>query len=100
MTLTLKIYLPRTVRGDFPIGHHLVAEAGVHDAVANQHGAVSVVLADGSLLGVKPDEYLRPDAIVCPSCFAARGVRCLEKIKDGSKFVDYYHQERIDAAKG
>ena len=54
-----KIYLPRMVHGDFPFGHHLVAQPGVHDAVANQHGAVSVVLAEGKLLGVKPDEYER-----------------------------------------
>jgi hypothetical protein len=56
---TFKIYLPRLVHGDWPIGHTLVAEAGVHDAVANQYGAVSVLLPDGTLLGVKPDEYER-----------------------------------------
>ncbi len=54
-----KIYLPRMVHGDFPIGHNLIAEAGIHDAVANQHGAVSVVLPNGKLLGVKPDEFER-----------------------------------------
>jgi len=54
-----KIYLPRMVHGDFPIGHHLIAQAGVHYAVANQHGAVSVVLPDGKLLGVKPGEFER-----------------------------------------
>lgn len=58
-TRRLKIYLPREVRGDFPIGHQLVAEAGVHEAITNQHGAVSVVLADGKLLGVKPGEFVR-----------------------------------------
>jgi len=56
-TKRLKIYLPRAVHGDFPIGHNLVAEAGVHEAVTNQHGAVSVLLADGRLLGVKPGEF-------------------------------------------
>ena len=56
---TFKIYLPRTVHGDWPIGHTTIAEAGVHDAVANRYGAVSVVLHDGKLLGVKPDEYER-----------------------------------------
>ena len=45
--------------GDWQFGHNIIAEAGVHDAVANQHGAVSVVLADGKLLGVKPDEFER-----------------------------------------
>ena len=55
----LKIYLPREVRGDFPIGHNLAAEAGVHNAITNEHGAVSVVLADGKLLGVKPGEFVR-----------------------------------------
>jgi len=53
----LKVYLPRMVHGDWPIGHHLIAEAGIHDAVQNKHGAVSVVLKDGQLLGVKPDEF-------------------------------------------
>ena len=52
-----KIYLPRMVHGDFPFGHNLIAETGIHDAVANQHGAVSVVLPNGKLLGVKPDEF-------------------------------------------
>ena len=56
---TFKIYLSRTIRGDWPIGHHLVADPGVHDAVANQHGAVSIVLDHGQLLGVKPDEFER-----------------------------------------
>lgn len=54
---TFKIFLPRTVRGDWPIGHMLVAKTGVHSAVRNTHGAVSVVLSDGELLGVKPDEF-------------------------------------------
>lgn len=54
-----KVYLPRMVHGDFPFGHNTIAEAGIHDAVANQHGAVSVVLPNGKLLGVKPDEFER-----------------------------------------
>lgn len=57
MENTFKIFLPRMVKGDWPIGHHLVAEIGVHNAVRNPLGAVSVVLSDGSLLGVKPDEF-------------------------------------------
>ena len=56
---TFKILLPRMVHGDWPIGHNVIAEAGIHDAVENQHGAVAVVLPDGSLLGVKPDEFER-----------------------------------------
>jgi hypothetical protein len=54
-----KIYLPRMVRGDYPIGHNTIAEAGVHDAIANKHGVVAVVLPDGTLLGVKPGEFQR-----------------------------------------
>lgn len=54
---TFRIFLPCRVRGDFPIGHKLVAEMGYHNAVKNQYGAVSVVLPNGQLLGVKPDEY-------------------------------------------
>jgi hypothetical protein len=54
----MKIYLPRAVRGDWPIGHHLVAQKGTHEAVMNTHGAVAVVLPEG-LLGVKPTEFER-----------------------------------------
>lgn len=57
MSEIFKIFLPRMVHGDWPIGHMLIAKVGIHDAVRNPHGAVSVVLADGQLLGVKPDEY-------------------------------------------
>jgi len=57
MSGTFKICLPRLVHGDWPIGHNLIAQCGVHDAVRNKNGAVSVVLPDGKLLGVKPDEY-------------------------------------------
>ena len=56
---TFKIYLPRLVHGDWPIGHNTIAQAGIHDAVANKYGAVSVVLPDGKLLGVKPGEFER-----------------------------------------
>jgi hypothetical protein len=34
-----------------------IAREGIHNAIANKYGAVSVVLPDGRLLGVKPDEY-------------------------------------------
>ena len=54
---TFQIYLPQRVRGDWPIGHLMVAEAGVQKAVRNKLGAVSVVLPNGDLLGVKPDEW-------------------------------------------
>ena len=53
----IKVYLPRRVQGDWPIGHDVIAEPGVHDAVVNQYGAVSVVLPNGKLLGVKPGEF-------------------------------------------
>lgn len=56
---TFKIFLPERVQGDFPFGPAVIAEPGVHDAVANKHGAVAVVLPDGKLLGVKPNEFQR-----------------------------------------
>jgi hypothetical protein len=59
----MKVYLPQDVRGDWPIGHHLVARAGYHEAVANPHGAVCVVLPSGELLGVKPGEFESHDEI-------------------------------------
>lgn len=57
MENTFKVFLPRMVKGDWPVGHRIIAEMGVHNAVRNKYGAVSVVLADGSFLGVKPDEF-------------------------------------------
>lgn len=59
----MKIYLPHPVRGDFPIGHHLTAERGYHDAVSNPLGAIAVI-TPGGLLGIKPDEYEH----VCAAC--------------------------------
>lgn len=53
----LQIRLRTEVRGDWPIGHTKVAEAGAHDASVNQHGAVCVHLPDGGRLGVKPGEF-------------------------------------------
>lgn len=54
-----KIYLPRMVHGDWPIGHLLIAQPGVYDAVENRHGAIAVKLPGGEMLGVKPGEYER-----------------------------------------
>ena len=53
------IYLPKAIRGDWPIGHHLIADPGIHEAISNRYGAVAIVLPDGQLLGVKPDEFER-----------------------------------------
>jgi hypothetical protein len=55
----IKVYLPREVRGDCPIGHLTIAGTGVHDAISNKYDAVSVILPDGKLLGVKPGEFER-----------------------------------------
>jgi hypothetical protein len=54
---TFKIFLPRMVHGDWPIGHDVIAKRGIHTAIKNRYGAVSVVLPGGSLLGVKPGEF-------------------------------------------
>ena len=51
-----KIVILREIRGDFPIGHHLVAAPGVYRPFVNPHGAVSVEV-DGQLLGLKPGEF-------------------------------------------
>jgi hypothetical protein len=57
-TATKKIRLLQTVRGDWPIGHMYVAYAGIYDDfVVNPHGAVAVKLRDGTLLGIKPEEF-------------------------------------------
>ena len=51
------IALTRQVRGDFPIGHKSIADAGVHQCMSNQQGAVSVIASDGHTLGIKPSEF-------------------------------------------
>ena len=51
-----KIRLSRQVRGDFPIGHHTVAQPGTYIPFLNRHGAVSVEL-NGEFLGLKPNEF-------------------------------------------
>lgn len=55
-----RIRLLTAVRADLPGPRHSpeIARVGqVYDAYCNRHGAVSAILADGSLLGVKPDEF-------------------------------------------
>ena len=54
---TFKVYLPRMVHGDWPIGHMIQAPRGTYNAIRNQYGAVSVILPGSTLLGVKPDEF-------------------------------------------
>lgn len=51
-----KIAVLRAIRGDCPIGHHLVAEAGVYVPFLNRYGAVSVEI-NGEQLGLKPSEF-------------------------------------------
>jgi len=51
-----KILLINEVRGDPPIGHHLIAEAGIYIPFINPQGAVSVEV-NGALLGLKPGEF-------------------------------------------
>ena len=58
MTVPRIVYLPRDVRSELPFHEDVVAPRGYHFAHENQHGAVSVRASDGSLLGVKPDEFV------------------------------------------
>lgn len=51
------ISLSEDVRGDWPIGHQVIAPAGKYEARCNQFGAVSVMTPSGDLLGIKPDEF-------------------------------------------
>lgn len=51
-----RVTLAHHIASDIP-GDGRAAEPGVYDAVSNRRGAVSVVLEDGALLGVKPSEY-------------------------------------------
>jgi hypothetical protein len=43
-------------------------------------------------------DYKPPYNVVCPKCRAARGGRCLEPVKDGSKFIEEPHEERVELA--
>jgi len=51
-----QIYLPRTVRGDFPFSD-TAAEPGLYIASFNPQGAASVRATNGKVLGVKPGEF-------------------------------------------
>ncbi len=42
--------------------------------------------------------YKAPYNVVCPKCFSTRGVRCTEPVRDGSKFTDEPHEERVTLA--
>ena len=50
------IILSKTIRGDFPVGHHIVAEPGEYEAYCNPYGAVSVKTPNGDL-GLRLDEF-------------------------------------------
>jgi len=51
-----KIVVLREVRGDYPIGSHVVAAPGVYVPFINPQGAVSVE-TNGEMLGLKPGEF-------------------------------------------
>ena len=50
------IILSKTIRGDFPLYHHIVAEPGKYEAYCNPYGAVSVKTPNGDL-GLRLDEF-------------------------------------------
>jgi hypothetical protein len=52
-----RVLLEGPVRGDYPIGHTTLAEAGEHDCESNRYGAISVIATNGQRLGVKPAEF-------------------------------------------
>ena len=52
-----RVLLKGPVRGDYPIGHTTLAEAGEHDCESNRYGAISVRATNGQRLGVKPAEF-------------------------------------------
>lgn len=51
-----RVVLRRQIRGDFPIGHKVIAWPGVRDAHCNSLGAVSVGTTEGKL-GLRLDEF-------------------------------------------
>ena len=52
-----RIVLVNTIRGDSPIGYHIVATPGEYEADCNQYGAVSIKTSNGDLLGLRLDEF-------------------------------------------
>jgi hypothetical protein len=39
-----------------------------------------------------------PKDFICPKCRASIGGKCLEAVQDGSKYIDHFHEERIQKA--
>lgn len=57
-------------------------------------------IAKESTMNDSPEfPYKPPYNVRCPKCFAVRGGRCLEPVKDGSRFVDVPHVERVERSK-
>lgn len=42
--------------------------------------------------------YVNPLTVSCPKCKAAISARCTESVRDGNKFVSFFHEERIQKA--
>lgn len=57
------IYLPKAVTGDGPF-QNVRAEPGVYERHENPHGAVFVQLPSGTLLGIKPGEFIDAGGVV------------------------------------
>ena len=48
---------------------------------------------------VRDSAMKSPIDIRCPKCSAAPTAKCLERQLHGSKFINEFHKERIEAAK-
>lgn len=82
--LRARIRLTRNVSSDIPGGHY-VAFHGEHVAEFNRNGAAAVRLHDGSLLGVKPDEFVwleRPPCGPAQAVWDAATARILALLAD------------------
>lgn len=42
---------------------------------------------------------MEPIDVICLECRAAEGVKCTKKVRDGSKHIDVFHDDRIQLAK-
>jgi hypothetical protein len=52
-----RVLLDGPARGEYPVGHTTLAEAGEHDCESNRYGAVIVRATNGKMLGLKPAEF-------------------------------------------